>query len=118
MDWSTSLILDRASRLLGQLSSIPRMTVCPSLSPETRDLLEAGGNITMVTEARGLKLSPGGLVASADSDHDFCCPPVVDSSTWLGVVGGIAVVTFFLRQQITMGKRRRRRAVHEDIPGT
>ena len=121
MDWSTSLILDRATRLLGQLSAIPRMTVCSSLRPETRDLLEAGGNITGgVTEARGLKLaSPGGLVASADSDHDFCCPPVVDSSTWLGVVGGIAVVTFFLRQQITMNKRRRRRAVHntEDIRG-
>ena len=120
MDWSTSLILDRASRLLGQLSAIPRMTVCSSLSPETRALLEAGGNTTMVTEARGLKLSPGGLVASASDDHDFCCPPVVDSSTWLGVVGGIAVVTFFLRQQITMqGKRRRRREVHdnEDIRG-
>lgn len=119
MDWSTSLILDRATRLLGELSAIPRMTVCSSLSPETRDLLtEAGGNITET--GRGLKLSPGGLAASADSDHDFCCPPVVDSSTWLGVVGGIAVVTFFLRMQITGGgKRRRRRAVHdtEDIRG-
>ena len=109
MDWSTSLILDRASSLLTQLSAIPRMTVCSPLSPETRDLLRAG-NITR-EEARGLKLASSGLVASAD-DHDFCCPPVVDSSTWLGVVGGIAVVTFFLRQQITMGKRRRR-AVQE-----
>ena len=52
------------------------------------------------------------LVGSQDGYHDdFCCPPVVDSSTWLGVIGGIAVVTFFLRQSITMnlGKRRRKR---------
>ena len=110
MDWSTSLIIDRASSLLTQLSAIPRMTVCSPLSLETRELLGAG-NITW-DEARGLKLASSGLVASAD-DHDFCCPPVVDSSTWLGVVGGIAVVTFFLRQQITMGKRRRKRAVQE-----
>ena len=53
------------------------------------------------------------LVGSADDSYhdDFCCPPVVDSSTWLGVVGGMAVVTFFLRMAITMnimpGRRKR-----------
>ena len=114
MDWSTSLIMDRASSLLTQLSAIPRMTVCSSLKVNniTRNLLEARNITSVVTEARGLKLN-GGLVASASDDHDFCCPPVVDSSTWLGVVGGIAVVTFFLRMQITMSKRRRRRSVKD-----
>ena len=89
------------------------MTVCSSLSPETLELLE-DRNMSM-TRARGLKLGGAGLVAAADSSYhdDFCCPPVVDSSTWLGVVGGIAVVTFFLRMQITQGKRRRRRAVQD-----
>lgn len=40
----------------------------------------------------------------------------MDSSTWLGVVGGIAVVTFFLRQAITMniGRRKRRREAEVD----
>ena len=113
MDWSTSLILDRASTLLTQLSAIPRMTVCSSLKVNniTRNLLEARNITSVVTEARGLKLN--GLVASASDDHDFCCPPVVDSTTWLGVVGGIAVVTFFLRMQITMAKRRRRRSIQD-----
>ena len=35
-------------------------------------------------------------MGSEDSGSS-CCPPVVDSATWLAVVGGIAIVTFFLR---------------------
>ena len=52
------------------------------------------------------------LVAAASGD-DFCCPPVVDSSTWLALVGGMAIVTYFLRLQITqnLGRKRRRREV-------
>ena len=52
------------------------------------------------------------LVAAASGD-DFCCPPVVDSSTWLALVGGMAIVTYFLRLQITqnLGRKRRRRMV-------
>ena len=50
------------------------------------------------------------LVAAASGSGDDCCPPVVDSSTWLTVVGGMAVVVWFLRMTITaeiMGRRRR-----------
>ena len=49
------------------------------------------------------------LVAGGDGDG-HCCPPVVDPYSWVGLVGGIALATYFLRVSITtniMGRRRR-----------
>ena len=31
-----------------------------------------------------------------------CCPPVIDPYTWLALVGGIALATYFLREAIVM----------------
>ena len=95
---------------------MPQMTVCSSLKIDPYSLI----NNTRTERAlklgnycdEGWRFENEFLVGSQDGYHDdFCCPPVVDSSTWLGVIGGIAVVTFFLRQSITMnlGKRRRKR---------
>ena len=52
------------------------------------------------------------LVGSHSSGHgDQCCPPVVDPYTWLALIGGIALATFFLQMAIVniIGKKRRRR---------
>ena len=46
--------------------------------------------------------------------YDDCCPPVVDPSTWLALIAGIALATFFLRQVIittTFNGRRRKRSL-------
>ena len=50
------------------------------------------------------------LVAAASGDDHECCQPVVDSTTWLAVIGGLGVAVFFLRNTIisTLGRRRRR----------
>jgi len=57
------------------------------------------------------------LGASTSGYGEKCCPPVVDPYTWLALIGGIALATFFLQQLIVMttfGKRRKRREI-EDI---
>ena len=43
---------------------------------------------------------------------DKCCPPVVDPYTWLALIGGIALATFFLQMAIVniIGKRKKRSA--------
>ena len=73
---------------------------------ENDTIIGTNATIADVSEARGgFK-----LVAAASGSGDDCCPPVVDSSTWLTVVGGMAVVVWFLRMQITaeiMGRRKR-----------
>merc|ERR1719445_748154 len=90
------------------------MTVCSSLNIDKIDNFPLQNITDTISESRQFK-----LVGSADDSYhdDFCCPPVVASSTWLGVVGGIAVVTFFLRQAIAMniGKRRKREANNNDV---
>ena len=53
------------------------------------------------------------LAAAGSSGYGSdCCPPVVDPYTWLALIGGIALATFFLQQQIVMnipvGGRRKR----------
>ena len=94
----------------------PRMTLCSApvlitgdVKLVAEDMMKHENNTLAATdEARGgFKLVAAG---SGSGSGDFCCPPVVDSSTWLTVVGGMAVVVFFLRQTITaeiMGRRRR-----------
>jgi len=93
----------------------PRMTLCSAPTLVTgdyqlvaEDMMEHD-NDTLIddgSEGRaGFK-----LVAAASGSGDECCPPVVDSSTWLTVVGGMAVVVWFLRETIIaeiMGRRRR-----------
>ena len=69
---------------------------------DTSDITEEGSG-------RDLK-----LVAAASGD-DFCCPPVVDSSTWLSVVGGMAIVTYFLRLQITQNLKKKRKKRSEGV---
>ena len=93
----------------------PRMTLCSAPTLVTgdyqlvaEDMMEHENDtlIDDVSEGRaGFK-----LVAAASGSGDECCPPVVDSSTWLTVVGGMAVVVWFLRETIIaeiMGRRRR-----------
>jgi len=95
----------------------PRMTLCSAPTLITGDYKlvaeeimrhenETVDAIADNSEARGgFK-----LVAAASGSGDDCCPPVVDSSTWLTVVGGMAVVVWFLRGAITanvMGRRKR-----------
>ena len=42
-----------------------------------------------------------GMQGAASSGYgDDCCPPVVDPFTWLALIGGIALATFFLQQAI------------------
>jgi len=55
------------------------------------------------------------LFGSASSGYgDQCCPLVVDPSTWLALIAGIALATFFLRlaiiNNVPVGRRRRRDA--------
>ena len=49
---------------------------------------------------------------AASGGHGGCCPPVVDQYTWLALITGIALTTYFLRVAVTtniMGRRRRKR---------
>ena len=49
---------------------------------------------------------------------DSCCPPVVDPYTWLALIAGIALATYFLRITITTTlkrKKRRKREGEEEI---
>lgn len=41
------------------------------------------------------------LFGAADGHGDDCCPHVVDAGAFTAVLGGIALVTFFLNMQIT-----------------
>ena len=52
------------------------------------------------------------LYGGASGGGHGCCPPVVDQYTWLALITGIALATYFLRVAVTtniMGRRRRRR---------
>ena len=40
---------------------------------------------------------------------ETCCPPVVDPYTWLALISGIALATYFLRITITTTLKKRRR---------
>eukprot|EP00090_Calanus_glacialis_P017230 TRINITY_DN268_c0_g1_i1.p1 TRINITY_DN268_c0_g1~~TRINITY_DN268_c0_g1_i1.p1 ORF type:complete len:237 (-),score=64.57 TRINITY_DN268_c0_g1_i1:335-1045(-) len=109
------------TRTTDTMAGSPRMTLCSSptlitgdfklvaeqiMKHENDTIIGTNATIADVSEARGgFK-----LVAAASGSGDDCCPPVVDSSTWLTVVGGMAVVVWFLRMQITaeiMGRRKR-----------
>jgi hypothetical protein len=49
--------------------------------------------------------------AASSGYGDDCCPPVVDPFTWLALIGGIALATFFLQQAIVknvMPKKKKR----------
>ena len=65
------------------------------------------------TEREGRQLV---AAASGGDDHE-CCKPVVDSTTWLAVIGGMAVVAYFLRLTIisTLGRKRRRRGLQTGL---
>ena len=45
---------------------------------------------------------------------ETCCPPVVDPYTWLALISGIALATYFLRITITTTLKKRRRKKRED----
>ena len=63
------------------------------------------------TEARSL------FGAASSGYGDKCCPPVVDPYTWLALIAGIALATYFLRITITTTlkrKKRRKREQDED----
>ena len=47
------------------------------------------------------KQSPG-LAGSFSDQYGECCPPVLDPSTLVALLAGIALATFFLRQVIIM----------------
>ena len=51
------------------------------------------------------------LSASFSSGYGQCCPPVVDPYTWLALIGGIALATFFLQMAIVniIGRKKRKR---------
>ena len=65
------------------------------------------GDVVAESEEEGRQL----VAAASGSDHE-CCQPVVDSTTWLAVIGGLGVAVFFLRNTIisTLGRRRKRAA--------
>ena len=58
--------------------------------------------------------SRGNLLGSYDGGHgSYCCPKVVDPYTWIVLIGGIALATYFLRVVIVVkmpGSRKRRAA--------
>ena len=56
------------------------------------------------------------MYGSASSGYESsCCPPVVDPYTWLALISGIALATYFLRITITTTlKRKKRRKREED----
>ena len=62
----------------------------------------------------------GDLYAAASGGGD-CCPPVVDQYTWLALIAGIALATYFLRIAITTnimaGRKRRKREDHFSVTG-
>ena len=69
-------------------------------------------------ETRDSGYSSGTARGGGHSGGGDCCPPVVDPYTWLVMIGGIALATYFLRVAIVvkMPMRRRRRGVDPD-PG-
>ena len=108
------LIIHLVTTTTDTMMGTPRMTLCSTPTLLTgdyqlvaEDIMEhENDTLGDESEARGgFK-----LVAAASGSGDECCPPVVDSSTWLTVVGGMAVVVWFLRETIIaeiMGRRRR-----------
>ena len=57
------------------------------------------------------------LTGSNSSGYgDKCCPPVVDPYTWLALIGGIALATFFLQMAIVnnIPPGRRKRSLQEE----
>ena len=50
--------------------------------------------------------------ASESGGYESCCPHVVDTWLFFGILAGLAITTFLLRMQITkfiMGRKRRRK---------
>ena len=42
-------------------------------------------------------LQNGTEVSGRDGHGSYCCPPVVDPYTWIALIAGIALATYFLR---------------------
>ena len=65
---------------------------------------------TMNKNSTNIGRSISGSFSGSGSD---CCPPVVDQYTWIALLAGIALATYFLRITITttmfMSKKRRKR---------
>ena len=100
MDWP-GLISNVVNNILG----VSRMTVCSSPDLEALRLLsekegnspsEGRGGFKLGSCLAGVPFSPSVSfvflsVGSESHDHDFCCPPVVDSATWLSVVSSTPI---------------------------
>ena len=60
------------------------------------------------------------LVSTASSSYgNNCCPPVVDPYTWLALIAGICLATYFLRIAITTNvtaKKRKKRYIPSIYP--
>ena len=58
------------------------------------------------------------LASASDYYHDdYCCPPVVDPYTWIALLTGIALATWFLQMTIVntmFSKRRKKRSFDDD----
>jgi hypothetical protein len=62
--------------------------------------------------------SPNLVMAGSSGYGEECCPPVVDPYTFLALIGGIALATYFL-QQLIVGTtvRVQQYCLHECMPG-
>lgn len=66
--------------------------------------------------SRALGQTALGMMGSYSSGYgEKCCPPVVDPSTWIALIGGIALATFFLQMAIVnnITGRRRKRSIED-----
>ena len=68
-------------------------------------------NQTFTDTSRTIQFSGG---SHSSGYGDKCCPPVVDPYTWLALIGGIALATFFLQQAIVMNIGRKKRSMSDD----
>ena len=118
---------------LGEFRSDPRWLLKDEclytsvIEGDPRDVAEAitiGDNEVEFTEnENATELHRGGSGRSHDlqgaaSSGGGCCPPVVDQYTWLALISGIALATYFLRIAVTtniMGRRRRKREGAENF---
>ena len=93
---------------------------CPYTSAMQGDPREMAKAIMTKDYSEEIAMTNNSQARSGRSHGSFssgggCCPPVVDQYTWLALISGIALATYFLRIAVTtniMGRRRKREGVH------
>ena len=115
----TDRVRDFVAREFEEFKSDPRWLLqeeCTVTGSVARDLIDTVISAQSKTEVSRTKVTGRshdlGAAGSGFGHGGGCCPPVVDQYTWLALITGIALATYFLRVAVTtniMGRRKRRK---------